>query len=286
MNDELNNNSLKDLFNTTNSFLVILPPEPDQNLLSAAVSLHLSLRFSGKQSQIGCSTPLAESGILGQSEVVETIGNKNLHISFDFLETDLNKVDYEVDSYGKFSIIINPKDGANPPDSSKVKFNYSGAAADLAIVFAVSSLEELGPIYAQEKKYLDDTKILAINNSPVPIQFTNNIYQGTPRSDYSEVVTTLLQRVGLKPSPEASTNLIKSTYLSTKNLTTANTTAETFANISFLMKNGGHLPTGPTAPPDHAFARPTDFAPSFPGTAPSVIPTDWQIPKIFKGGQS
>lgn len=284
---------LKDLFNSLNSFLIVLPPDPDSDLVVSALSLHLSLKNTGKQSQIGYSGTLPQlDNASGVQELSNSVGNKNLHISFDFLESNLDKVDYEVDHLGKFSIIVHPKENSPVPDSSKVRFSYSGASADLVIVFSVASLEELGPVYAQEKKFLDSAKVLCISNSLAPVKFTGNVFQ-QPNINYAEIITSLIQKTNLKLSPEASNNLIKTIYNATGNLTHPKVGASTFESLAFLLRHGGHIPGRPAQPPSpFSFPQPPLFSAPAPiqvGGEPeedeAPVPSDWQMPKIFKAGQ-
>lgn len=285
--DKNEQSGLKDLFNSLNSFLIVLPPDPDSDMVSSALSLHLSLKNTGKQSQIGYSGALPElENIFGAQELKNSVGNKNLHISFDFLESDLEKVDYEVDHLGKFSIIVRPKEDTPAPDSSKVNFSYSGASADLVIVFAVSSLEELGPVYAQEKKFLDSTKVLCISNGPAPVNFTGNVFQQV-NINYAEIVTILIQKIQLKPSVQAASNLIQTIYKSTNNLTHPKVGAATFESLAFLLRNGGQIPGRQPAASPFSFPQPPLFSTPSPvledseeDTSP--VPSDWQMPKIFK----
>lgn len=279
MTEDSTNNPLKDLFNTSNSVLIILPPDPTEDILLSGISLHLSLVSSQKKSQIGCSSFVSSNQtILGINEVKESIGNKNLQITFDYNESNLDRIDYEGFGNGKFSLVIKPKVGCPTPDSSTVRYNYSGAEADLVIVFGVNSLEELGPIYADEKNFLDQAKILSLNTTGAEASFTKNMFH-LANTSFGELIGFLLQRINLTPSSEASSNLLTSIYSFTKNLTT-NITAETFSLISFLMKSGGNLPL--QAAPQNAFARPNFF--NKPADS-QPVPTDWTTPKIFKAGQ-
>ncbi|OGD83302.1 hypothetical protein A2572_03525 [Candidatus Collierbacteria bacterium RIFOXYD1_FULL_40_9] len=288
--EENGQSGLKDLFNSLNSFLIVLPPDPDTDLVSSALPLHLALKNSNKQSQVSYSGTLPPlDNLYGHQELSNSVGNKNLHISFDFLESNLEKVDYEVDHLGKFSIVVHPKEGSPAPDSTRIKFSYSGAFADLVIVFAVSSLEELGPVYAQEKKFLDSAKVLCISNHLSPVNFTGNVFQ-QPNVNYAEIVTSLIQKTNLKISPEAASNLIQTIYNSTGNLTHPKVGATTFESLAFLLRHGGHIP-GRQAQPlsPFSFPQPPLFSqPMIPVPTESneeddsPVPPDWQMPKIFR----
>jgi hypothetical protein len=137
------------------------------------------------------------SNLHGAREIVDSIGARNLVISFNYHEDDLEKVDYDVRPDGKFYLMIKPKANSPVPDVSNVKYSYSGASADLVITLGIGSLEELGKIYADEKKFLDEAKILSLNTSPKPVQFTNNLLHQTTGS-FSELIATLLDKSEIK----------------------------------------------------------------------------------------
>lgn len=252
------------LLESAKSVIVILPGDPSADMVSAGLSLHFSLLSAGKKSQIGCGSEVHVSpGILGAGEIVDSIGAKNLIISFNYHEDDLEKVDYDVRPDGKFYLLIKPKAGAPVPDVSNVKYSYSGAVADLVITLGVNSLEELGKIYADEKAFLDQATILSLNLTPRPASFTEHLLHQSFNS-FAEQITVLLDKAGFKPSPDAAKNLLTSIYSETKNLTSPRMTADTFSAISFLMKQGAKLPNQP------AFA--TRFAPpAF--FEPPLVPT-------------
>ena len=290
--EESGQNNLKNLFNSVNNVLIVLPPDPDYDTTVSALSLHLVLQNSDKFSQIGYSGNLPDiEDIKGVDSLRNSIGNKNLHISFDYLESDLEKVDYEVDPDGKFSIVVQPKLGNVAPDAEKIKFFYSGASADMAILFSVSSMEELGGLYAQEKKFLDEVKKTVITNTATPIHFANNLIQN-PGISLAETITTLINKTGLKPNTDSATNLVRAIYKYTNNLNHPKVSASTFEALAFLMRHGAALPEVVSQPrpplPKHAqppfFIKPPQENQSPSSQPNTTIPTDWQSPKIFRSG--
>lgn len=270
MEDQNSFASTKKLLDSSSSVIIILPGDPSQDLVSAGLSLHLSLQSAGKKTQIGCGSEVhVDPKIQGAEEIVDSIGDRNLVISFDYQEDDLEKVDYDVRSDGKFYLMIKPKAGSPVPDVSNVKYSYSGASSDLVITLGINSLEELGKIYADEKKFLDSAKILSLNTSPRPVSFSQNTLHQTANS-FSELVAELLEKTGFKPSSPAANNLLNSIYEETKSLTSAKMTANTFSSISFLMRHGARLPNQLAFVP--RFSQPDFF--EAPSPASHIIPTD------------
>lgn len=298
------------LLESAKSVVVILPGDPSSDLVSAAISLHLSLKSAGKKSQIGCGTEVkVDKEILGVQEIADSIGSRNLIISFNYHEDDLEKVDYDTHPDGKFYLMIKPKAGSPVPDVSNVKYSYSGASADLVITLGINSLEELGKIYADEKTFLDTVKVLSLNTSSRPASFTPNFIHLLSGS-YSELMAIFIEKIGLQPPSEAAQNLLTSIYSETKNITSPKMTADTFAAISFLMRQGARLPNQQTVV--HRFSQPAFFESPVGAThespayiipsaveespltpdedniplpqeeTPQAIPQDWTKPKIFR----
>jgi len=296
----------KKLIESAKSFIVCLPPDPGKDLVAAGISLHLALKEAGKISQIGCGSDVhIDHQIEGVTEIADTIGSRNLIITFDYKEDDLDKVDYDVRDDGKFYLLIKPKEGAPVPDISGVKYSYSGATSDLVITLGINSLEELGKLYADEKKFLDNVDIVSLSNSLRPAVFTGNLYHKNLGS-YSELVTGLLEELNLKITPPIAQNLLNSVYESTNNLTSNRLTADTFAAIAFLMRAGALSPSHQTQPPRFSQA-PFFEAPNAPLSEGSLsadqediplpeeesiptdqtnasVPSDWNKPKIFRVG--
>lgn len=299
MEEKNENRPVAQLIESAKSVIVVLPPDPSQDLVAAALSLHLSLKESGKQSQIGCGSEVHLDGRLrGAEEIADSIGSRNLVIAFDYDENDLDKVDYDVRPDGKFYLLVKPKPGSPVPEVNNVKYSYSGASADLVITFSINSLEELGKIYADEKNFLDNANILSLNISPRPASFTGNLFHQMTGS-FSELVTVLLEKTKLKINPDAALNLLNSIHEETGGLTSPRMTADTFAAIAFLMRSGARLPNQqafiPKFTPPPFFEAPQAPELSFGDPAqqeifeeeePQAVPVDWKKPKIFRATDS
>lgn len=294
MEDKKPETTINNLIESAKSVIVILPPDSGKDLVAAGISLHLALKEAGKVSQIGCGSEVhVDSQTEGVSEIADTIGSRNLIISFDYKEDDLDKVDYDVRDDGKFYLLVKPKAGAPVPDIGGVKYSYSGASADLVITLGIGSLEELGKIYADEKNFLDNANIISLNNSLRPVAFTSNIYHQNT-SSFSELVTNLLEELKLKINSSIAQNLLTNIYTGTNNLTGSHLTAETFSAIAFLMRAGAHLPSKPIQTPSFSqapffeipAAQPIEENIPLPEEESAPIPSDWNKPKIFRVGDN
>lgn len=281
----------KHLIDSAQSVIIILPPDPTKDMISAGISLHAALKDNGKTSQIGCGSEVnLDSPIKGVSSISDTIGSRNLIISFDYHEDDLDKVDYDVRDDGKFYLLVKPKAGSPVPDVGGVKYSYSGAEADLVITFGIGSLEELGKIYADEKTFLDEAEILSLNTSLRPAAFTSNLFHKNAVS-FSELVAVLLWEQKIKISAPVAQILLTNIFESSNNFTNTHLTAITFEVIAYLMRSGAHLPksqantqTFTQAP---FFEIPQDTIEEnipLPEEENAPVPSDWNKPKIFRVG--
>lgn len=255
-----------------NSFLILLPPEPSADIVSAGLGLYHALESTNKAVQIGCSGPIKISeDIIGIEEIRESVGNQNLSIAFDFPEENLEKVDYDVDANGKFVLFIKPKKGHQPPATTQVKFSYSGAEADLVFVIGINSLAELGKLYADEKAFLDNAKTVSLKTSIQPSNFASiSLHQ--PASSISEIVTYLVKLLKLRLTSEASNNLLSSIASLTHQFS-AKATADTFELVAYLMRSGATLHASFAAPP----------VPTFDSTGPTPVRRfEGKKPKIFR----
>jgi hypothetical protein len=294
MEDKKPETNALNLIESAKSVIIVLPPDPGKDLVAAGISLHLALKEAGKTSQIGCGSEVhVDSQIEGVTEIVDTIGSRNLIISFDYQEDDLDKVDYDVRDDGRFYLMVKPKADSPVPDISGVKYSYSGASADLVITLGINSLEELGKIYADEKNFLDNVTTLSLNNTLHPAAFTGNFYHKNIGS-FSQLVAGLLEEIKIKITPLIAQNLLTTIYEESNNLTGSHITADTFSSIAFLMRNGAHLPGQKVRTPrlsqapffeiPEAPATPVEDNIPLPEEENASVPSDWNKPKIFRVG--
>lgn len=281
-NQEIINTFKADL-NKADSVLVLLPPEPEEVLTSSGLALYQSLKKLGKKAKIGCSK------LDNPGPVKSSIGNKNLIINFKFKEENLDKVDYDVDDKGNFQLMVKPKSGSPPPDTENISYTYSGAEADMVIVLGINSLEELGKLYSDEKKFLDQANIASLNKDSRPASFAAHNLHTNSASSIAEITAFLLLKTKTKPIKEDADRLLKGIYSTTNNLNTPRITADTFETIAFLVRNGAQPPavsqpttnyTPPVSPMPTApvFTTP----PSLEQIPPAPVPSDWKKPKIFR----
>lgn len=224
--------------------LVILPPDPSDDLTAAGLGLYLTLKNSDKTAQIGCGTPIKvdHAHLFGINDVKTSVGNQNLMVNIDLREDQLNKVDYDFDENGKFVLMIQPQPGVPAPDSNSIQFSYSGANADLVFVLGIHSLEELGKIYADEKHFLDNATIISLCYSNKPSQIGTIQFHNSTNTSLCETIAFLAKSWNLTPSEDAATNLLgQISAASGPSFQSPKVSPDTFELIAFLMRAGGEL---------------------------------------------
>lgn len=257
--------------------LILLPPDPDSDMLASALALHLSLSQMGKKSSVGCSSPVkvGDSRIFGVDEVKANIGTRNLVVSFPYEESAIDHVSYDIDETShKFNLLIKPKDGTIL-DPKTVEFSHTGADADLVITFGISSLEELGRLYAEEKQFLDKATIASIRRGvPGSASFAAIDLTVARALNLAELTTFVIREADIKITNDAATNLYRQILVAGNNFQAPQVTADTFEAVAFLMRHGAQKVAGatPTRVPEAVSVQPTK------------VPADWQTPKVYRGG--
>lgn len=301
---ELNLDQLKTKLAEAKSVLVLLPPQPEADLVTSARALGSAFKLSGRTVTVGCSSPIPEA-----EEIKTTVGKQNLIISFPYREENVEHVSYDIDeATNKFNLIIRPKEGKSPLDINSVEFNHTGASADLVITLGITSLEELGKLYSDEKRFLDNAEIINLKKGGPPAEFAAMDLSAVRSTCLSELTVWLLRQAGLKPQADLAGNLYRQLMTSTNSFQSPLVSAETFEAAAFLLRSGARTMATPAMPPAMSVPNfaPAPFFPPAPQlskanplleeplvedsqtekkTAPGAIPADWQGPKIFRAGE-
>jgi len=289
-----NTEPVKQALQTAQTVLILLPQNPQLDAVAAGLALYLALTKSQLNTIIGCATEMTVNfnRLFGVDKIKPRIGNQNLVISFNYPEDSLEKVSYDKDlANKKFHLTIEPKAGMLPLDPGQVEYSHTGSNADLIFIIGARSLEDLGYLYQQEKKLLDDKQKTLVNLSHLDknAQFgTVNLYDPTA-SGCSEIMFTVLRVLELPLEQDIATNLLAGIESATNNLTTASS-ADTFETIAQLMRQGAkksHVTTTPVSPfparsqpfrPRSPFVKPAFQPPTSPKPAsPSSLPADRPI---------
>ncbi len=229
--------SLKELLARSNSVLVILNAQPSYDQKLAAAGLFLSLKQAGKKVGFFAPEQVYSTDIPGFDQLKNKLGKQNLLISFDYDKKKVDKVSYHIDEqHQKFYLSVKPQKGKKPLDASKVKFDYTGAEADLILTIGVKELEELDQLYFGYEDLYRNGALVTIDNFEPDWGAYNLDVSGY--SCMSEALVVLIRGMGLELDAAAATNLLLGIQHQTNNFTALTASADTFETVAELIRSG------------------------------------------------
>lgn len=230
----------KELFNQSDSVLIIYAPDALRDHLFAATALYKTFQELGnKQVALLSSESLygAEPDIVYLDETKTDIGHKNLCISLDYNSDAVEKITSAIDEEAqKLHITIKPKKGVSPLSRENISFSYTGAEADMVILVGVDDLESLDQLYYGYENLYQNTALVSINSYET--SFGNLKLDILGSSCVSEFVSDLLRNLNYQLDIEVATNLLAGIDEETDNLESYLATADTFEIVSYLLRSG------------------------------------------------
>lgn len=189
------------------------------------------------------------SHLIGIDQVRKKVGNKNLVISFDYTEDQVEKVNYTISPDGKrFNLVISPKTGALPLQPDTLEFEFSGAEADFIAFFGMSSNAEVGDLYENERTLFDMAMTVAFNLFPIAL-FAKCHIDSSGYSGMSEYMIEVATQLGLELSADAATNILAGIDSLTDHLSNPGTRPEVFEAVATLLRAGAMRTSAEVAAP-------------------------------------
>lgn len=230
---------LKGFLETAQSILVLVNADSELDTLAASSALFLTLVQNGKEVvYVSPDLPSAKGlDLAGVDQIKSEISNKNLSISFDHVETAVDKVSYHIgEKTNRFYLTVQPQKGHSPLNKDSVEVNYTGAQADLVFLVGVSDYESLDQLYIGNEQFFNDTTVVSINNFDSSI---GDIKLNT--ADYlnlSSALAELIKQLQLDISSDAATNLLMSIEEKADNFKSLSTTPDLLETAAWLMRQG------------------------------------------------
>ncbi len=230
--------SFRSIVDRSKSILIVLPTKLDLDQAASGLSLYLALKEI-KETNIYCPSPITVefNRLVGVNKISQEIGNKNLVIKFvDYKATDIETVSWDIEN-GEFSLTVVPKENALPPTKEQVKILYAGITADCVILIGGTDESDFPSLFSGQ---LNPSNILHIGTKD--IQFSRRKSYASfsrPAPSISEVVAGIIKQSNLRLDEDISTNLLMGIEFATETFTSPQTSAETFALVSELLRLGG-----------------------------------------------
>jgi len=231
--------TISTLLSSAQTVCIFFPAKASADTILSAVSFGKGLQALGKNVTVSSPGPVAErlQQFSGVGEVSKELGNKNLDVSFPYSEEQVDKVSYHIDEETKtFHLVVQPRRGAKPLDSSLVTYTLSGADADLIFTFGVDRLEDLDQLYIGYEQLFEQTSIVSVHTFDTPFGTVKVNTSGA--ASYAEVVAYLLQELGVELGEEVSTTLLAAIESATQTFKSLAVTAQTFEIAGKLLVMG------------------------------------------------
>ena len=255
--------SFKALVDPARDIAIMLPKNPNFDMVAAALGLKLSLEQISKNITVVCPDAITVefNRLVGVDAITTNFGGKNLIITFPGQSEVVDKVSYNVD-HGELQLIVTPKVGTQGIDYRKIKFVSGGAQAEVIILVGVHELAELGQIYVDSRESIENSKLIYVNAEYDP-----------EATCHCESISYLIENLHLHLSVDAATNLFSGLEKGSDCFRSVKTNEWTFSSAANLLRRGARRDEVLHA---HDFPN---------GSIPQVsqAPSDWSSPKIYQG---
>lgn len=272
---------IQSLLSSAQNILVLVPKNPTVDSLAAGLAVYLTLQKAGKPTGIACPQDLTVefSHLVGIDKIASHLGNKNLIISFPYVEGSIEKVSYDV-ADGKFNLVIQPQNGTKILSPQDIGFSYRGTNCDLVFVVGAPRLANLERFYSEDPDFYSGIPLVNIDSHPENERFGKVNLVNQKFSSVSEAVALLLRDLNFPPDGDTATNLLAGISAATDNFSPQKSTVTSFEAAAFCLQVGGKREF-PQKPPKIS-------EPDFPKQpvktlSEEKIPHDWLKPKIYKG---
>ena len=243
MNNGVDFSALGQVFPQAQSVICFIHPQATYDAVAAALSLCLAVRQTGKSCEVLCEEPMRVeyNYLVGIDKIKETIGNRDLVISFDYNEDQVDKVSYNInEGNNRFELIISPKTGTQALDPDTISFTRSGLSADLIFLFGYHSFSELGELYDKEKYAVEQAYSVAFTQNRVTPFAKMHQTMREENFSYSEMVYFLIRQLQIAQiNDDLATNILSGIEYATDRFMHPEMPARIFETVAALMRSGG-----------------------------------------------
>jgi nanoRNase/pAp phosphatase (c-di-AMP/oligoRNAs hydrolase) len=292
---------IKEQIEKAKTIVIATGNTPSMDSIGSTLSLYLGLIGIGKTVSVVCPTPMTVefSSFVGANKLETAIGGKrNFVISLDYQEGSIEKVSYNIEG-NKFNLVIEPRPGFEDFSEDKVQYTHFGGQADLIITVNTMKLDDLGPVYEENKEFFREKPIVNID-----FQKENTLYGAINLIDanvssMTELIAVVMSFCGVKLSEDIATNLLNALIDATDQFQSDRVNARTYEVASVCMKAGAkkfpkrtlesipviqQQPTQTTQPDQHS--QTTQQGVIEENQPQKSQNEDWLKPKIFKNPNS
>lgn len=235
--------ALGQVFPQAKSVVCFIHPQATYDAVAAALTLSLAAHEAGKSCEVVCEEPMRVeyNYLVGIDQIQQSVGNRDLVISFAYNEEQVDKVSYNIDEQNKrFELIIAPKTGAQPLDPGTLAFTRSGLSADVVFLFGYHSLSELGAVYEKERYVIDRAYTVAFTQNKIQTFAKLHMALKNDNYSYSEMVYFMIRQLQIaEVKGDMATNILSGLEYATERLMQGNLPARIFETMATLLRQGG-----------------------------------------------
>lgn len=269
---------LQTLIQQAKSILILLRKQPSVDVVSASLSLYLSLIQKGKQVTVVCPDKMTVSfaDLFAVDKIKDELagGAGKLVISFPYVEGSIEKVSYNIEN-NKFNLVIEPRNKADLPAKEAIEFSSAGDLGEFDLIFTIgiNDLSFLGKFQENYQTLINNKTIININNGLVNLPSASGFNITNPAAvSLSEIITLLLYKSNLPIDRDIAGNLLKGIKEKTANFQKAG--ADSFEAASICLRK---VPGQPAQFQSNSVE---------PATEAKKAPPDWLKPKIYRSSTS
>lgn len=274
---------------------------------------------------VSAADPIVEhSNLVGIDKIKRSLsgGKTNtIIVSVPFREGEVEKVSYNTEGDRMNFSIIGGSEGIHPFSIQDVKIINQGSTPDVVISIGISNPEDLSQFIAAASA----TSVVNLDNSAANSRYGIIQFVDSGFSSICEIVTIILQELALPLDVDTAQNLMDGVSYATKDFLSPQTGSFAFESAAILLRVGAkrskaHPPTAQQQDflhtnetnnssiksfPSHQQSKAQQFSsgnlPHYDSMSvenketkplsdedagqPEDIPSDWFIPKVFKGSR-
>jgi nanoRNase/pAp phosphatase (c-di-AMP/oligoRNAs hydrolase) len=249
MSQSIDLKPVQSAMSTSQDILICIGQDPDYDAVAAALSLYLIFKNHQKSVEITCSSPMIVeySRLIGLDKISQEVGNKNLVVSFDYIQDSIEKVNYHVKG-DKFNLVIQPKKGSKPLDSKNVTFTYQGIQADMIFILGAQSFEDINHVYEPNQKVFKEAYTISLNHT-LDIPFAQTSISNQDASSLSEITSWFIKELELTHTQDSASNLLAGIDQATNRFSAPSTPSSAFIAAAELLEQGATRQTKPIERP-------------------------------------
>lgn len=239
---------LKNLLSSAQNILITLPQEINIDKLATGLAIGLSLEQMGKKVDIVTEgvVRVEHTSLFGVDRIKNKLPEGSAGDFIIILGGVANpdgtvpaaeKVDY-FPSGSDLNLVFRVKPG-HKFEPTKITTHYDSGGFDLIFTIGSANLESIGSVYTGNQSIFQSLHLVNINNQPASSQFAAYSVIDPNAASLSEMVSYILQTLGLPLGGDIATNILSGIFAATNQLQDPRVNADTYAAVAEAVRAGG-----------------------------------------------